>query len=81
MFVWTNKINVRKTKWLEFLNKYDFDIKHIKGNENKVVDALDRRVHEMHATIISMHNLELKGGILEAVTTYHHYVQVKERLQ
>jgi hypothetical protein len=38
-------LNVRKTRWLEFLSEYDFDIKHIKGKENKVVDALSRRVH------------------------------------
>jgi hypothetical protein len=29
-------------------------IKHIKGKENKVVDAINKRVHEFHATSISM---------------------------
>jgi hypothetical protein len=48
-------LNSRKTRWLEFLSEYDFDIKHIKGKKNKVVDALNRRVHLMHATTISMH--------------------------
>jgi hypothetical protein len=33
-------LNARKRRWLEFLSEYDFDIKHIKGKENKVVDAL-----------------------------------------
>jgi hypothetical protein len=46
--------NARQSRWLEFLSEYDFDIKHIKGKENKVADALNRRVHEMHATTISM---------------------------
>jgi hypothetical protein len=32
-------------RWLGFLFEYDFDIKHIKGKYNKVVDALSRRVH------------------------------------
>jgi hypothetical protein len=41
-------LNSRKTRWIEFLSEYDFDIKHIKGKENKVVDALSRRVHLMH---------------------------------
>jgi hypothetical protein len=45
-------LNARKTRWLKFLSEYDFDIKHIKGKENKVVDALSRRVHLMHATAI-----------------------------
>jgi hypothetical protein len=48
-------LNSRQTRWLEFLSEYDFDIKHIKGKENKVVDTLSRRVHIMHATTISMH--------------------------
>jgi hypothetical protein len=42
-------LNARKIRWLEFLCEYDFDIKHIKGKENKVADALSRRVHELHA--------------------------------
>jgi hypothetical protein len=53
-------LNARKTRWLEFLSEYDFDIKHIKGKENKVVDALSRRVHLMHATTVSMHQSDLK---------------------
>ena len=32
--------NVRQAKWLAFLSEYDFEIKHIKGKENKVVDSL-----------------------------------------
>jgi hypothetical protein len=48
-------LNARQRRWLEFLSEYDFDIKHIKGKENKVVVALSRRVHEMHATSISMY--------------------------
>ena len=48
---------------MEFLNEYDFGIKHIKWNENKVVDALNKRVHEMHTTTISMYNLDLKDII------------------
>jgi hypothetical protein len=48
-------LNARKTRWLEFLSEYDFDIKHIKGKVNKVVDALSRRVHLMHDIVVSMH--------------------------
>jgi hypothetical protein len=59
-------LNARQSRWLEFLSEYDFDIKHIKGKENKVVDALSRRVHELHATTISMYQSDLKHIILEA---------------
>jgi hypothetical protein len=59
-------LNARKTRWLEFLCEYDYDIKHIKGKENKVVDALSRKVHELHATTISMYRTAIKDRILEA---------------
>jgi hypothetical protein len=51
---------------LEFLYEYDFDIMHIKGKENKVVDALSRRVHETHATNINIYQTNLKGRIYDA---------------
>jgi hypothetical protein len=66
---------------MEFLSEYDFDIKHIKGKENKLVDALNRRVHLMHATAISMHHSNLKRKFLNVIVTGHHYLQIKESLQ
>ena len=33
-------LNVRKSRWLDFLSEYHFELKHIQGKENKVVDAL-----------------------------------------
>jgi hypothetical protein len=45
-------LNARKTRWVEFLSEYEFDIKHIKGKENKVSDELSRRVHIMHAMLL-----------------------------
>jgi hypothetical protein len=66
---------------MEFLSEYDFDIKHIKGKENKFVDALSRRVHLMHATTVSMHQSDLKRRILDGLVTDQHYLQVKENLQ
>jgi hypothetical protein len=66
---------------MEFLSEYDFDIKHIKGKENRVVDEFSRRVHLMHATIVSMHHSDLKSRILDGLVTDQHYLQVKENLQ
>jgi hypothetical protein len=57
-------LNARQTRWLEFLNEYNFDIKHIKGKENRVACALSRRVHKMHATAISMYRTDWKDRIL-----------------
>ena len=59
-------LNSRQIRWLEFLCEYDFDIRHIKGKDNKVVDGLSRKVHELHATAISMYQTDIKSRILEA---------------
>jgi hypothetical protein len=48
-------LNARQIRWLEFLSEYEFDINHVKGKENKVDDALIRRVHEMTTTTINMY--------------------------
>jgi hypothetical protein len=74
-------LNSRQSRWLEFLYEYDFDIKHIKGKENKVVDALSRRVHELHATTISMYQTDVKGRILEAAKADSQYMELVTKLQ
>jgi hypothetical protein len=66
-------LNARQIRWLEFLCEYDFDIKHIKGKENKVVDALSRKVHKLHATTISMYRTDIKDKILEATNANLQY--------
>ena len=35
-------LNARQAIWFSFLSEYHFELKHIKGKENKVVDALIR---------------------------------------
>jgi hypothetical protein len=65
-------LNSRQTRWLEFLSEYDFDINHIKGKKNKVVDALSRRVHLMHAIVVSMIQSNLRSIILDVVIDQHY---------
>jgi hypothetical protein len=67
-------LNARQTIWMEFLSEYDFNIKHIKGKESKVSDALSRRVHLMHATAVSMHQSDLKRRILDGLVIDQHYL-------
>jgi hypothetical protein len=74
-------LNSSKRRWLEFLSEYDFDIHHIKLKENKVVDALNIRVHELHATTISMYQSYLKDIILEAAKSYLKYKELVTKLQ
>jgi hypothetical protein len=61
--------------------KYDFDIKHIKGKDNKVVDSLSRRVHEMHATTTSMYQSDLKPRMIEAAKSDSQYKELVAKLQ
>ena len=74
-------LNARQIRWLEFLCEYEFDIKHIKGKENKVTDALSRKMHELHATTISMYRTEIKDRILEATNADLQYKRLVAKLQ
>jgi hypothetical protein len=74
-------LNARQIRWLEFLCEYDFDIKYIKGKENKVAGALSRKVHELHATAISMYQTEMKDRILEAANADLQYKNLVAKLQ
>jgi hypothetical protein len=73
-------LNARQRRWLEFLSEYDFDIKHIKGKDNKLDDALDKRVHKLHATTISMYQSYLKDIILEAAKLDLQYKELVAKL-
>jgi hypothetical protein len=66
---------------LEFLSEYDFEIKHIIGKENQVVDAHNKRAHEMHIATISMYISNLKDKIIEATNSDQHCLETKEMLQ
>ena len=37
------KLNIKHSKWVEYLQSFTFVIKHISGKANKVADALNRR--------------------------------------
>jgi hypothetical protein len=50
------RMNSRQTRWMEYLSRFDFDIRYIKGELNKGTDCLSRyyendewdEVHESH---------------------------------
>ena len=57
-------LNARQARWPEFLCEFDFEIKHIKGKENKVADALSRKVQEMHVASLSICQSDLREQIV-----------------
>jgi hypothetical protein len=74
-------LNARQSRWLEFMCEYDFEINHIKGKENKVAYALSRRVHELHATTISMCQTDIKSRIMEVANVDLQYKELVAKLQ
>ena len=50
------KLSSRQARWIEYLSRFDFDIRYVKGISNKVVDALSRyyesdtlnEIHQSH---------------------------------
>ena len=56
-------LNSRQAIWMEFLCEFDFEIKHIKGKDNKVADALSKKVQEMHVASLSIFQSELRQQI------------------
>lgn len=74
-------LNVRETRWLKFLSEYDFEIKHTKGKENQVVNALSNRAHEVHIASINMYKTNLKDQIIVVENSDQQYLKIKETLQ
>ena len=56
-------MNAHQDRWIEFLSEFDFEIKHVKCKENRVIYALNRR---MYLATISIRKSDLKDRILEA---------------
>ena len=74
-------LNARQARWLEFLCEFDFEIKHIKGKENKVVDALNRNVHEIHVASLSIFHSDFRQQIVNHTAEDEMYVQIKDKLE
>jgi hypothetical protein len=45
-------LNARQARCLDFLSEYDFEIEHIKGKENKIADALSRKINAISSSNI-----------------------------
>ena len=41
-------LNARQARWVDFLGGFDFEIKHLQGNENRVVDTLSRKLQSLY---------------------------------
>ena len=60
-------LNARQAIWLALVSKYDFEIKHIKGKENKVVDSLSKNVVKSFGASISSYKTNLEDKLEEGI--------------
>jgi hypothetical protein len=73
-------LNARQARWLAFLSEFDFEVRHIKGKENKVVDALRRRVHGLFEINISRAESDLEKRIKVVGNNDENYARTVEEL-
>jgi hypothetical protein len=60
------KLNSRQARWLALLSEFDFEIKHIKGKENKVVDALSISMKVIHLVATNTYESYIKERVKSA---------------
>jgi hypothetical protein len=53
-------LNARQTKWMDLTKKFYFEIRHIKGKENQVVDALSGSIQTIHLATSSVCEYNIK---------------------
>jgi hypothetical protein len=75
------KLNSRQARWMALLNEFDFEIKHIKGKENRVADALSRIMKTIHLTVVSTCEMDVKERVRNAQETDRFFQNVTSYLQ
>ena len=75
------KLNARQVRWMALLSEFDFEIKHIKGKENRVVDALSRSMKVIHLASISVCESNIKERFKGAQEEYEFFKNVKSVLE
>jgi hypothetical protein len=66
---------------MALLSKFDFEIKHVKGKENKVVDALIRSMKTIHLAAVSTYETNVKERVRNAQETYTFFQTVTSYLE
>ena len=74
-------LNARQARWLAFLSEFDFEVRHIKGKENKVAYTLSRRVHDLFEINISREESDLEQRIRMAGINDINYTKMMAELK
>ena len=75
------KLNTRQARWMALLSEFDFEIKHVKGKENKVVNALSRSMKTIHLEAVSTCETNVKERVRNAQETYKFFQTVTSYLE
>jgi hypothetical protein len=74
-------LNARQARWLVFLSEFDFEVRHMKGKEKKVVDALSWRTSGLYEIIVSKEKNDIKHRIKFASSDDENYIKKTTKLQ
>jgi hypothetical protein len=75
------KLKARQARWMALLSEFDFEIKHIKGKENRVVDALSRSMKVIHLAMVSTCETDVRERVKSAQETYALFETEKSYLE
>jgi hypothetical protein len=64
------KLNARQARRMALLSEFDFKIKHIKGKENRVVDALSRSMKTIHLESVRTCETNVRERVRNAQEIY-----------
>jgi len=53
-------LNSRQSGCLAMINEFNFEIRYIKGKDNRVANALSRRVHVNHIASMSSYRIDCR---------------------
>ena len=68
-------LNARQARWLTFLSEFNFEVRHIKGKENKVADALSRRNNGLFEINISRERNNIEQRIRSTSCNDEKYIK------
>ena len=66
---------------MDFLREYHLELKHIKGKENKIADALSRQTHMIYEVTLSQTDSDLHERIRTAKRVDPFYVEILKKFQ
>jgi len=66
-----HKLNQKHTKWVKYLQSFNFVLKHISGQANKVVDALSRRALLLQESTVQVLGFEHLKDLYQTNTDFN----------